>query len=66
MTTMMAIIGTIVIIAAQVAEYNLTEIHIPKTGTFNDDDEEPPHVFMDYPNFSTILVTTSLGFPSQF
>lgn len=65
MTTMMAIVGTIVIIAVQVAEYNLTEIHIPKAGTFNDDDAEPPHVSMDYPYFSTILVTTSLGFPSQ-
>ncbi|WP_314576487.1 hypothetical protein [Enterococcus gilvus] len=66
MTIIMVIVGTIVIITAQVAEYNVTEIHIPKAGIFNDEDTEPPHVTMDYPYYSTILVSTLLGFPSQF
>mgnify|MGYP006900557892 FL=1 len=43
MTTMLAIIGTVAIITVQVIEYNMTEIHIPTAGTFNDDDAEPPH-----------------------
>ena len=42
MTTMLAIIGTVAIITVQVIEYNMTEIHIPTAGTFNDDDAEPP------------------------
>ena len=44
MTTMLAIIGTVAIITVQV-EYNMTEIHIPTAGTFNDDDAEP-HILL--------------------
>lgn len=44
MTTMLAIIGTVAIITVQVIEYNMTEIHIPTAGTFNDDDAEPPQI----------------------
>ncbi len=45
MTTMLAIIGTVAIITVQVIEYNMTEIHIPTAGTFNDDDAEP-HILL--------------------
>ena len=66
MTTMLAIIGTVVIITVQVIEYNMTEIHIPTAGTFNDDDAEPPHSSVTLVFIRTILITLSLNFPSHF
>ena len=66
MTTMLAIIGTVAIITVQVIEYNMTEIHIPTAGTFNDDDAEPPHSSVTLVFIRTILITLSLNFPSHF
>ena len=56
MTTMLAIIGTVAIITVQVIEYNMTEIHIPTAGTFNDDDAEPPHSSVTLVFIRTILI----------
>ena len=66
MTIMLAIIGTVAIITVQVIEYNMTEIHIPTAGTFNDDDAEPPHSSVTLVFIRTILITLSLNFPSHF
>ncbi|MGK0550621.1 hypothetical protein ACSFB8_02080 [Enterococcus faecalis] len=52
MTTILAVLGTIAIIAIQVVEYNLTEIQPPKAGSF-EEDLEPPHLLNAYSCFST-------------